>query len=44
MHVLKSRAEEKKIFSLPTSSPNKLFYGLGVSFSIRAFLFEKIYL
>lgn len=40
MHVLKLRAEEKKIFSLPTSSPNKLLYGLAVSF-IRAFPFAK---
>lgn len=41
MHVLKLRAEEKKIFSLLTSSPNKLLYDLGVSFSIRAFPFAK---
>ena len=41
MRVLKLRAEEKKIFSLPTSSPNKLLYGLVVSFSVRAFPFAK---
>lgn len=41
MHVLESRAEKKKSFSFPISSPNKLLYGLEVSFFIRAFPLEK---
>lgn len=41
MRVLKSRAEEKQIYSLPNSSPNIPLYGAGVSFSIRAFPFTK---
>lgn len=41
MHVLESKAEKKKSFSFPISSPNKLLYGLEVSFFIRVFPFEK---